>query len=68
MPVAGGFGSALIIGVMVGLEKYYLNTTYISSINAASTGLRSGLRISAARARQSSARDFSPMPLRMRLL
>lgn len=33
--VAGGFGSAAIIGVMGALSKYYLNSTYTPGINAA---------------------------------
>lgn len=31
----GGFGSALIVGLMGGLEKHYLNTTYMPGVNAA---------------------------------
>ena len=33
--VIGGFGSALIVGLMGGLEKHYLNTTYMPGVNAA---------------------------------
>ncbi|KAJ5257106.1 hypothetical protein N7478_013210 [Penicillium angulare] len=33
--VIGGFGSALIIGIMGGLEKYYLDSTYMPGVNAA---------------------------------
>ena len=33
--VIGGFGSALIIGIMAGLEKHYLNTTYMPGVNGA---------------------------------
>ncbi|KAJ5887855.1 hypothetical protein N7495_007896 [Penicillium taxi] len=33
--VVGGFGSALLVGIMAALEKYYLNTSYTPGVNGA---------------------------------